>query len=97
MKLAVANTFLISLFSFVNRFFVMRTKLLVSIENQISSFLSRVSFVRLGLFAQLRKLYGIKTAFRDLRVDNIAAVPSTYVHNPRNSQQLGVPEPKRVG
>ena len=54
MRLAVINDFLYSLFSFVNRFFYMPTKILQNIENQVLSFLSRIPFARLGIFAQFR-------------------------------------------
>ena len=80
MRLAVINVFLYSLFSFVNRFFYMPTRILQNIENQVLSFLSRIPVARLGIFAQFRKLYGINTAFRDLRLSNIAGILSTYIH-----------------
>ena len=84
MRLAVINVFLFSLFSFVNRFFYMPTRILHNIESQVLSFLSRIPFARLGIFAHARKLYGINTAFRDLRLSNISAILSTYIHKPYN-------------
>ena len=84
MRLAVINVFIYSLFSFVNRFFYMPTRILQNIENQVLSFLSRIPFARLGIFAQFRKLYGINTAFRDLRLSNIAEILSTYIHKAYN-------------
>ena len=88
MRVATVNAFFVSLFSFVNRFFFMPQDVLQSIENRILLFLSRVSFTRLGLFAHLRDLYGINAEIRDLRLANLAAVLSTYIHNPRNVHYL---------
>ena len=65
-------------------FFYMPTRILHNIENQVLSFLSRIPFARLGIFAHARKLYGINTAFRDLRLSNISAILSTYIHKPYN-------------
>ena len=59
-----------------------------AIENRILLFLSRVSFARLGIFAQLRDLYGMHAEIRDIRLANIAAILSTYIHNPRNVHYL---------
>ena len=61
---------------------------LQSIENRILLLLSRVSFARLGIFAHPRYLYGMNTEIRDIRPANIAALLSTYIHNPRNIQYL---------
>ena len=88
MRIAVVNTFFVSLFSFVNRLFFMPEAILQSIETRILSFLSRVPFARLGIFAHLKRLYGINAETRDLRLSNIAAVLSTYVCNPRNTSHL---------
>ena len=88
MRIAIANSFMLSLFSFVNRFFFMPTRILQQIENRVLSFLSKVPFTRLGLLAHLKKLYGINSEIRDLRLSNVSAVLSTYIHNPRNHQHL---------
>ena len=68
-RIIVINSFLVSLFSFVNRFFYMPTRLLHFVENQLLFFMSHVAFTPLGVFAHLRKLYGITTELRDLRLD----------------------------
>ena len=88
MRIAIANSFMLSLFSFVNRFFFMPTRILQQIENRVLSFLSKVPFTRLGLLAHLKKLYGINSEIRDLRLSNVSALLSTYIHNPRNHQHL---------
>ena len=52
------------------------------------SFLSKVPFTRLGLLAHLKQIYGINSEIRDLRLSNVSAVLSTYIHNPRNYHHL---------
>ena len=86
MRVAIVNAFFVSLLSFVNRFFFffMPKDVLQSVENRLLLFLSRVSFARLGIFAHLRDLYGIHSEIRDIRLANIAAILSTYIHSPRN-------------
>lgn len=88
MRIAVVNTFFVSLFSFVNRLFFMPEAILQSIETRILSFLSRVPFARLGIFAHLKRLYGINAETRDFCISNIAAVFSTYVCNQRNTSHF---------
>ena len=86
MRIAIANFFMLSLFSFVNRFFFMPTRILQQIENRVLSFLSKVPFTRLGLLAHLKQLYRINSEIRDLHLSTVSAVLSTYIHNPRNHQ-----------
>ena len=88
MRIAIANSFMLSLFSFVNRFFFMPTRILQQVENRVLSFLSKVPFTRLGLLAHLKQIYGINSEIRDLRLSNVSAVLSTYIHNPRNYHHL---------
>ena len=87
-RIAVISTFFFSLFSFVSGFFYMPTHLLRSVESQVLSFISRVPFTRLGIFAHVKRLYGITTELRDLRLLNVSALLATYVQNPRNESQL---------
>ena len=84
----VINSFLVSFFAFVNSFFYMPTRLLHFVEHQFLFFMSQVAFTPLGVFAHLRKLYGITTEPRDLRLSNITSLLATYIHNPRNKDQL---------
>ena len=44
MRIAIANSFMLSLFSFVSRFFFMPTRILQQIENRVLPFLSKVPF-----------------------------------------------------
>ena len=87
-RIAVISTFFFSLFSFVSGFFYMPTHLLRSVESQVLSFISRVPFTRLGIFAHVKRLYGITTELRDLRLLNVSGLLATYVQNPRNESQL---------
>ena len=57
----------------------MPTHLLRSVESQVLSFISRVPFTRLGIFAHVKRLYGITTELRDLRLLNVSALLATYV------------------
>ena len=68
----------------------MPTRLLHFVENQLLFFMSHVAFTPLGVFAHLRKLYGITitTELRDLRLSNITSLLATYIHNPRNKAHV---------
>ena len=83
MRIAIANSFMLSLFSFVNRFFFMPTRILQQIENRVLSFLSKVPFTRSGLLAHLKKLYGINSEI--MPKSEICVCPTSQLCCPHTS------------
>ena len=58
--------------------FLIPERLLKTVEGKIARFISSVPFCKVGFLAQARALYEVRTALRDVRLANIAALLSTY-------------------
>jgi len=77
-RVAIANVFLVSLFSYVNQHFIMPAEIVKVVQRKISTFISRYSFWEIGFLPHVGSFYGITVTLRDLRWTNVAAVLHTY-------------------
>ena len=77
LRIAVANMFLTSLFSYRNRHFIMLESVVKKVENHIRDFITPIGWVKLGLLSHVQQIYGIKVALRDfwLTCSNVARPP----------------------
>ena len=69
MRIFTANTFLLSLFSYVSRILIMPQSLIKTINNIILRYISPVPFCTTFCFSSLRKFIGISTKLRDFQLD----------------------------
>ena len=81
-RLVTINVFMFSLFAFQNRHFVMPQSILRQVNAHVLRFLMPVPWAKLGIFAHLRPIYGIRTCLQDLRFMNIALVLASYHSRP---------------
>ena len=81
MLVSPANVFLLSLFAFPCRHFYMPSAIIQRVDNALLRFFARIPFAKLGLFAHLTSLYGIRVQLRDLRLSNVAMLLSSYQSN----------------
>ena len=80
-RVIVANVFLLSMFAFPCRHFYMPQDVITRVEGALLRFFARIPFARLGFFAHLTSLYGIRVQLRDLRLSNVAMLLSSYKSN----------------
>ena len=80
-RITVANVFLIPLLQYPNRHFFMPQKRLQHVTGLLLAFLTRTTICKLGIFTHVKKIYGIKVELRDVRLSNVASLPSTYIIN----------------
>ena len=66
MRTAVANVFMVSLFSYANRHFWMPAEVLQQAESMIGAFIAPIGWVKVRMLSHLRGLYGIRQELRDL-------------------------------
>ena len=78
LRIAVANIFLTSLFSYQNRHFVMPESVVKKVENHIRDFITPIGWVKLGLLSHVQQIYGIKVALRDICLSNVASLLASY-------------------
>ena len=78
MRVTLANVFIVSVLAYPCRHYLMPDTLLKKVEGKGAQFISRVPFCKLGFLAQVKALYGVRTALRDVRLVNIASLLSTY-------------------
>jgi len=88
LRVVVSNVFLIPIFSYICRLFVMPPTTRKYVENRLLSFITPVPFAKLGFFTQLRALYGIRTCLVDLRNSNCVAIVATIRRNHANMATL---------
>ena len=77
MRVLVANTFLIPLFSYVTRIVLIPTDLRQTISNAILRFVSPVPMCKLLVFSHLRTIFKVPLEVKDLLLSNVAALLST--------------------
>ena len=78
LRIAVANIFLTSLFSYQNRHFIMPESVVKKVENHIRDFITPIGWVKLGLLSHVQQIYGIKVALRDICLSNVASLLASY-------------------
>ena len=77
-RIVVVNVFLQSLFSFQNRHFMMPRDLVRQVQSKILKFLTRMPWVKLGMFCHMHVIYGIRTRLQDLQLMNVSMLISSY-------------------
>ena len=82
LRIVAVNTFLYSIFGYINRHFYMPGNLVAEVEGRALRLIAPIPYASMAAFSHTVGLYGIRSRVRDLRLANVSSLLATYADVP---------------